>query len=144
MILEHATCVEVEGVGVLLRGASGAGKSDLALRLIDGGARLVSDDYVAISAAADKLSASPPDTIAGLIEVRGLGLMATPHVADCPLGLVVDLVAPIEVERLPAPEWVELDGVSLLRLRVASFEASAGAKIRLAVRALDQLGNSKR
>ncbi len=144
MILEHATCIEVEGVGVLLRGDSGSGKSDLALRLIDGGARLVSDDYVEIAAHGDRLLASAPERIAGLIEVRGLGLIRTPHVTSCSLGLVVDLVGTDDVPRLPVPERVDLDGISILRLRVAPFEVSACAKVRLAVRALDQLAGVPR
>lgn len=135
MILVHGTCVAIGGQGVLLRGPSGAGKSDLALRLIDGGAVLVADDQTRLERAEEALLASPPATIAGLLEVRGLGLVRLPHLTGIPLHLVVDLVAAAEVERLPEPDTAELLGLALRRLRLAPFEASATAKVRLAVHA---------
>lgn len=135
MSLVHGTCVALAGRGILLRGPSGAGKSDLALRLIDGGAMLVADDQTRLERDGDTLLASPPATIAGLLEVRGLGLVRLPHLARSPLHLVVDLVPAAEVERLPEPDTLELLGLALRRLRLAPFEASAAAKVRLAVRA---------
>lgn len=135
MSLVHGTCVALAGRGILLRGPSGAGKSDLALRLIDGGAMLVADDQTRLERDGDTLLASPPATIAGLLEVRGLGLVRLPHLASSPLHLVVDLVPAAEVERLPEPDTLELLGLALRRLRLAPFEASAAAKVRLAVRA---------
>ena len=77
----HASCVELAGTGVVLLGPSGSGKSDLALRLIDGGARLVADDRVVVERSGDRLIARPPEAIAGLIEVRGLGIMRVGHCA---------------------------------------------------------------
>ena|SRR5919197_331819 len=135
-LLVHGTCVAVDGRGVLLRGPPGAGKSDLALRLIDGGALLVADDQTRIAADGDRLVASAPPTIAGRIEVRGLGIVEAPGVASAPLGLVIDLVAAGEVERLPPPRTCTLLGRSLPCLALAPFEASAAAKVRIAVRAL--------
>lgn len=135
MNLVHATCVALAGRGLLLRGPSGGGKSDLALRLIDGGALLVSDDQTRLKRRGETLLAAPPATIAGLLEVRGLGLVRLPHLAEIPLHLVVDLVPAAEVERLPEPDTVELLGLAVRRLRLAPFEASAAAKVRLAVRA---------
>ena len=133
MILVHGTTVAVAGRGVLIRGASGRGKSDLALRLIDGGARLVADDQTRLARRGDHLLADAPAPIAGLIEARGLGILRLPH-GPAPLALVVDLVAdPAEIERLPAPETAEWLGVTLPRLRLAGFEASAAAKVRLVV-----------
>jgi serine kinase of HPr protein (carbohydrate metabolism regulator) len=130
----HATCVEVDGLGVLLRGESGAGKSDLALRLIDGGARLVADDRTDLAAEDGRLVATCPAPLAGRLEIRGLGIGPVPNVARAPVALVVDLVAAEAVERLPEPEHCLIEGISVRRLAVAPFEPSAPAKVRLAAR----------
>ena len=132
----HGTCVEIAGIGVLLRGAEGSGKSDLGLRLIDGGARLVADDRVDLSPGDGGLWASAPATLAGRLEVRGVGIMAVPAVAAVRLGLVCDLMPAARIERIPPRDTAELDGVSLPRLAVAPFQASTPAKVRLAARAL--------
>jgi HPr kinase/phosphorylase len=79
------------------------------------------------------LRASPPATIAGLLEVRGLGLVRLPYLAGIALELVIDLVLPEQVERLPDPESAELLGLMVRRLALGPFEASAAAKVRLAV-----------
>jgi len=133
MHLVHATSVEIDGHAVLIRGPSGGGKSDLALRLIDGGATLVADDQTALSAEGGRLFASVPETIAGLIEVRGVGLLRVPHRARAPLALVVDLVPPKDVERLPEPYSAAFLGILVPCLRLAAFEASTPAKVRLAM-----------
>ncbi len=130
----HGTVVAADGLGVLLRGAPGAGKSDLAIRLIAAGAMLVADDQVILEPRGEQLWASAPPPIAGLIEVRGVGLMRQRFVAWARLALVVDLVAPGAVERLPEPETVMLDGVAVPLLRLAPFEASAPVKILIALR----------
>lgn len=135
----HATAVALAGAGVLLRGASGAGKSDLALRLIDAGARLVADDRVDLAVEAGRLVARPPAALAGRMEVRGLGIVEVSWVAAAPLALVVDLVAPERIERMPLPARAEYLGVSLPLLALAPFEASAPAKLRLALRAAPAL-----
>ena len=75
MVQVHATCIDVDGVGVLLRGPPGSGKSDLALRLISDGARLVADDRAELTVDSGQITVSPPSEIAGLIEVRGLGVL---------------------------------------------------------------------
>src|SRR5579883_303036 len=136
MVLIHGTCVAIDGVGVLLRGPSGSGKSDLAARLIDGGARLVADDQTELRLVAGALRMSPPRTIAGLIELRGIGILPAPSVGSAVLRLVVDLVPPERLERLPEPQRCELLGVSVPLIALAPFEASAPAKLRLALRAL--------
>lgn len=130
----HATAVAIDGVGVLLLGPPGAGKSDLALRLIDRGARLVADDRVQADAVDGRLMLSPPSAIAGLLEVRGVGLVKLPWCSRAPAGLAVDLAA--EPERLPEPRRWAHAGVSLPWLALRPFEASAPQKVALAVAAL--------
>jgi len=90
----HATCLVIDDSGVLLRGASGCGKSDLALRVIktDIG-RLVADDQVTLTAQKNVLIARPPPRLAGLIEVRGLGLLPIAYEPSCPIKLLVNLVS---------------------------------------------------
>lgn len=137
MTTVHGACVMMAGFGVLLRGPSGRGKSDLALRLIDEGAVLVADDQVALKRDGDAVVASAPDSLSGLIEARGVGLLRLPAAAEVRLALVVDLVEAPTIERLPAPDSAALLDVNLPRIRLAPFEASAPAKLRLAVRAVE-------
>ena len=136
MILVHGTTVALEGEGVLLRGSSGSGKSDLALRLIDGGARLIADDQTELTRAADGVMARSPASIAGRMEVRGVGILRVPTVPSALLRLVIDLVPPDRVERLPEPQFCDYFQWPLPLLAVAPFEASAPAKIRLALAGL--------
>ncbi len=130
----HGTCVEVDGLGVLLCGPSGCGKSDLALRLIDGGARLVADDYTELFLTGAALSARAPETIKDLIEVRGVGVLKIGAALQAELGLVIDLVASDAVERLAEDDTIDLLGLQIPRFRLTPFEASAPAKVRLVVR----------
>ena len=139
MIRVHASCVDFGHAAVLLRGASGAGKSDLALRLIDRGALLVADDQVELEVRRGELWARPPAALAGKIEVRGAGIVEAPHVAKARVRLVVDLATKEEIERLPEPVACELEGVRLPLIRLSAFEASAPAKLRLLARALPAL-----
>ena len=133
MVLVHASCVALKGEGVLLRGAPGAGKSDLALRLIEGGATLVADDQVELTSGGEMLFAAPPARIAGLLEVRGIGIVSMEFLSQCPVHLVVDLVQPDEVERMPQTATAELCGHRIAHMALAPFEASAPAKVRLAL-----------
>ena len=133
MTLAHGTCVELDGAAVLLRGRSGSGKSDLALRLIAAGAQLVADDQVLLQPRHGMLFASAPAALAGRMEVRGLGIVTQHHLSEARLALVVDLVASEAVERLPEPATVELAGVTLPLFKLAPFEASVVAKLRLAL-----------
>jgi HPr kinase/phosphorylase len=130
MLRIYGTCIALSGFGVLLRGPSGSGKSDLALRLIDGGARLVADDQVELTLRSGRPVARAPQALAGLLEVRGLGIVET--LAEAPLGLVVDLVAVEAVERLPETEFCTLLDRPLRRLALVPFHASTPAKLRLA------------
>lgn len=125
----HASIVARHGPdgwrGVLIRGASGAGKSDLALRLAARpGWRLTADDYAHVWASGGALYAAPPATLAGWIEVRGVGLTPAPFRALCRLALAVDCVAG-PVERLPEPERLALDGLDLPLIRLDPRPASA-------------------
>lgn len=131
----HATCVDVEGYGVVLLGSPGAGKSDLALRLIDGDERnrLVADDRVDMTARSGRLIASPPDAIAGKLEVRGIGIVAVEYLPETWVRLAVDLVARDAVERLPEDQTWACLGVTLPLVSLHAFDASAPAKVRLAV-----------
>lgn len=132
----HATAVAIGGAAVLLRGPSGSGKSDLALRLIQAGAVLVADDRCELSVARGRLFVSAPPAIRGLLEVRGLGILPLRHRPRAPVSLVVDLVKPGSVERLPPARRCRLGTVTLPLIRLAPFEASAAVKVALAVRFL--------
>jgi serine kinase of HPr protein (carbohydrate metabolism regulator) len=134
MTLVHGSCVAIEGQAVLLRGASGSGKSDLALRLIDEGAMLVADDQVEIESIGARAVARPPQALAGLIEARGVGIARLDHLASAPLALVVDLVANDAIERLPEPATAQICGIEVPLARLDPFAASATAKLRLALR----------
>ena len=137
----HGTMVDVAGSGVLLRGPSGAGKSDLGLRLIDRGAVLIADDRVCVRRGSRGLVASAPDSIYGVIEVRGLGLMSIPASKYSLVKLVVDLVDAAEVPRMPLRETVTLEGLELPLVKLHAFEISAPAKVELALRYAEQVGD---
>jgi HPr kinase/phosphorylase len=121
----HGSCVAREGHGVLLIGPAGCGKSDLALRLLGRGFDLVADDRVDI----ESNIASPPTTIAGLLEVRGLGIVRLPYAGSARLALVAELGA--VVDRLPMPGRHAGLGLPLVRLDPA--QASAVERVVLAL-----------
>ncbi|WP_294263553.1 HPr kinase/phosphorylase [uncultured Sphingomonas sp.] len=128
----HASCVAIGGRAVLIEGRSGTGKSDLALRLIDRGAALVSDDYTLLRRSGTALIASPPATIAGRIEVRGIGIVEMPHVTDMPVALIVGIED--SPERLPLePHTRRIAGVAIPSAAVAALEPSAPIKVELAL-----------
>lgn len=121
----------------MIAGESGTGKSDLALRLIDRGAILVSDDYTRLRATDGALIASPPDTIAGKIEVRGLGIVALPHVTGIRVALLVELAG--DVERMPKRGATRrLAGVDVPVVAIDSQAASAPIKVELALARLTE------
>ena len=140
--LVHGTCVALGRRAALLRGGSGAGKSDLALRFMalpDEGElspRLVADDQVWVEARSDgSLIASAPETIAGKIEIRGLGIVEVPFLADARLLLVCDLVGDDEVPRMPPEPWERtvIAGIPVPVLKLAPFELSAPLKLKMAL-----------
>ena len=130
----HAGCVAIQGRAVLIAGGSGSGKSDLALRLIDRGAMLVSDDYTELTRDAGRLLASPPDRIAGRIEARGVGILERAWVSGVPVCLIVDLSDP--VERLPEPRTRTIAEVELPAVALSALEASAPIKVEAALHLL--------
>ena len=132
----NATSVAIEGHGVLLRGPTGSGKSDLALRLLREGGHLVADDYTEVECDGERLIAHAPGTIAGLLEVRGIGILRVTPVSPAVLVACIDLVAGGAVERMPEDLSAPIGntGRRLPLFRLAAFEASAAAKVRLVVR----------
>lgn len=140
--LVHGTAIAIGGRAALLRAASGRGKSDLALRalgtpvgpLFKDPFELVADDQVVVRTSAEGLMLAPHPRLAGLIEVRGIGIVRLPHRTEARLALLVDLVEPAVVDRMPGPWPMEsLMGVRLPVLRLAPFEASAPLKLALAL-----------
>lgn len=134
MTLLHATCIAFEGAGFLLRGPSGAGKSDLALRALDAGASLVADDQVALATRGGRLIARAPDSLAGMIEARGIGVLRVPFQREAFIDVVVDLVPLGHIARMPEERWDELLGVRIPAFDLAPFESSTIAKLRLIAR----------
>ncbi len=99
-VIHPASAVSLDGRALLIEGSPGAGKSSLALALIDRGATLIGDDHVKLQSADNWLLASPPPNIAGLLEIRNVGIVSLPTVANAPVGLVIrlDEHAPRHVE----------------------------------------------
>lgn len=130
----HVSTVAIHGRAVLIGGLSGSGKSDLALRLIDRGAVLVSDDYTIVRRTAAGLVAGAPPTIGGKIEVRGLGIVEMPNAVDVPVALFVELDA--TPQRLPEPgETRTLAGIAVPVVVLNAHESSAPIKVELALKA---------
>ena len=139
--LIHGTCVAFWAYAALLRGPSGSGKSDLAFRFLALPAEathapmLVADDQVFVEARGDSLFASAPPTIAGRLEVRGIGIIELPYVGHAELVLAVDLVAPQNVPRMPPEPWEQtmIARNSVPCIALQPFEASAPLKLKVAL-----------
>ena len=139
----HATSIAIADCAAIIRGASGAGKSDLALRclmmtpngMIAEPARLVADDYTEIFDRNGTLFARAPEQIANLLEVRGLGIMDVDSVGEAEVVLIVDLVSASEISRFPdpAPQVLLAEDVRFPVLRLCPSESSAPAKLLLAL-----------
>lgn len=132
----HASCVALDGRAILISGPSGSGKSDLALRLIDRGFSLVSDDRTIVRKEGDKVFATAPETIRGKLEIRGVGIVDMDSVASAPVALVIELTS--DVQRLPDDSRERLIlGAAIPLISVDATTASAAAKVAVA---LDRLG----
>ncbi|MCA3455211.1 MAG: serine kinase [Rhodobacter sp.] len=123
----HASCVALEGRGLLILGPSGSGKSSLALQMIGLGAALVADDQVDVTCAGDALVAAAPPALAGLIEARGVGLLRAGPVACVPLHLAVDLGQPA------SPRLPDRHGIVLLERRIALVKGPLSAHLPVAL-----------
>ena len=134
----HASTVALAGRAVVIAGPSGSGKSDLALRLLDRGFVLVSDDQTIMRRADTRILASAPPTIRGKLEVRGIGIVDVETVADVPVALFVELAS--DIERLPddSRERRILD-VAIPLISLDAMTASAPSKVAMA---LDRFGLS--
>lgn len=129
----HASCVAIDGRAVLIEGPSGSGKSDLALRLIDRGATLVSDDYTELTELDGQLIANAPDTIRGKVEVRGVGIVVMPASALCRVALLIRAGTP---ERMPERQTCAMAGIAVPMILLSLTEPSAPLKVELALREL--------
>lgn len=128
----HSTAVAFDGRAVLLMGPSGSGKSDLALRLMDRGFVLVSDDQTIVKRNSDRIIATAPPTIAGKFEVRGLGIVDVEHVENVPIALVVELTS--DFHRLPDDSRQRpILGIPIPLVSIDAMTASAPAKVALAL-----------
>ncbi|WNO52490.1 HPr kinase/phosphorylase [Stakelama saccharophila] len=131
----HATCVAIGGLAVLIEGRSGSGKSDLALRLIDRGASLVSDDYTLVTRRAGTPIASSPSTIAGKMEVRGIGVVTVEASEPAPVALIVEIED--SPPRMPSGRTTRrIAGVEIPVGAVAALEPSAPIKVEMMLRSL--------
>lgn len=132
----HASTVAQGGRAVLIIGPSGSGKSDLALRLLDRGFSLVSDDQTLVRIEDGRLLASPPPTIAGKLEVRGIGIVEMEHDHDVPVALLVELTS--DIQRMPDDERQRpILGIQIPLIGIDAMPASAPSKVALA---LDRMG----
>jgi HPr kinase/phosphorylase len=148
----HASCVLMGGAGegfgappyagILLKGSSGSGKSDLALRLIGGGGTLVADDRTELFLDGTALAARAPRGLAGLLEIRGMGIVELPHAPTAHIALVVELAHPAQIARLPEPDrYAPPPSLALPCeywppvMRLTASEPSAVARIAAAVSA---------
>jgi serine kinase of HPr protein (carbohydrate metabolism regulator) len=132
----HVSTVALDGRAVMISGPSGSGKSDLALRMLDRGFTLVSDDQTIVRRSGEQLIASTPPTISGKLEIRGVGIVAMDHVDDVPVALLVELTS--DIQRLPDDSRERpILGIALPLVSVDAMTASAASKVALA---LDRLG----
>lgn len=132
----HASTVALDGRAVMITGPSGSGKSDLALRLLDRGFTLVSDDQTIVKRDGERLVANSPPNIAGKLEIRGIGIVDVDHVGNVPVALLVELTS--DIQRIPddSRDRVIL-GARVPMILIDALTASAPSKVALA---FDRMG----
>ena len=140
-LLIHASCVAWGSHAALLCGPSGSGKSDLALRFLSLGeeAQLVADDQVELRAEENHLFVGAPHALAGLLEVRGLGLWRVASLPGAEVRLIVNLVPRDAVPRLPESRFTALGNVNLPTLSLHAFDASTPVKLRVALQTISRM-----
>ncbi len=126
----HGSSVVLEDNGVMITGESGSGKSDLALRLIDNGATLISDDVTICKKKTDEIYLFCPVQTKGLLEVREVGIVTVPFVEKVKLKMVVKLTDE-HLERLPDQKFLKILGIKIPLLRIDGKSTSAVAKIKV-------------
>ena len=132
----HGNTVAKDGRAVLITGPSGSGKSDLTLRLLDRGFTLISDDRTVLKRDGDRIIASAPPTIAGKLEIRGIGIVEMDHADNLPVALIVELTS--DIQRMPEDSQERsILAVKLPFVTIDAMAASAPAKVAVA---LDRLG----
>jgi HPr kinase/phosphorylase len=134
----HASAATIGGRGILIRGASGSGKSSLLLQILSTdprGSQLVADDRVLLHAEDGRLIASPPPSLAGLLEIRGQGIRRLPSLPCVAIDLVADLRTAEDCPRMPTRDesCVELCGITLPRIFIASGAVDGNARVRAAL-----------
>ena len=129
----HGTSVSIDGDGILFRGPPGSGKSDLALRMINYGAQLVSDDQVCLTRRNDNIFMSSPPTIRNSMEVRGIGIVNTVAQKEAPLILVLNMLPNNAASRMPIWQLCTFLDVKVPAVEFAPFEISAHLKVKLAI-----------
>ena len=130
-MLVHGTAVRFEGKGLLIKGPSGSGKSDLALRLIDKGAVLVRDDQQLIRQTDKGLEMATPERLQGLLEVRGVGIVQVPYEVTCQMEMIVTLKERKDIDRLPNTQFDKYFGIQIPKICLHAFDQSAPLKISL-------------
>jgi HPr kinase/phosphorylase len=137
MVLIHATSISINQKGVLLRGPSGVGKSDLAFRLISMGASLIADDYTEVSFKNDDLILSSPSNIQGLIELRGIGIVNIPFKNKIVLKLIIDLVDKKNILRIPDLKSIKFENKEVPYYQLSAFECSTPEKIQFLLKLIE-------
>jgi serine kinase of HPr protein (carbohydrate metabolism regulator) len=132
----HASTVASDGRAVIITGPSGSGKSDLTLRLLDRGFTLVSDDQTIVKKDGSRVIASAPPTIAGKLEIRGIGIVEMERTDNVPVALIVELRS--DIQRMPDDSRERpILGVNVPLISIDAMTASAPSKVALA---LDRMG----
>jgi len=135
----HSTSVVIEDAGVMIIGKSGSGKSDLALRLIDSGATLISDDITICETIGKSIFLFSPNETKGLLEVREIGIMTVPYIENIKLTLLVELDEE-ESCRFPKKNFTKLMNIKIQKIKIQGKNSSSVAKIKLKINEINNYG----